>query len=249
MKKLLFFSVYVLALSACSPVYYAPSSQHVPLLTEEEEFTVAGNYVGANSVDGASLRAAYALNSNWGLIGGGSLFFNEGSEDNSSNGSGGHFEAGGGYFTEVSNKFVFETYGLLGYGNMVNRFPQSIQDYPGTDGEIKANILSLALQPAFGFKSKYFEAAISLRTGMINYSGIRGDLMTQNDDQDAVGNQQEYLKDNRSNLLFEPALTIRGGLEFLKIEAQTGGSLNLTNKNFPQETSWLSIGLIYRFED
>lgn len=246
MKKLFLCSIPVLVLAACSPVYYAPSTQHIPLLTEGEEFTVSGSYLGTESVDAATLRGAYALNSNWGLMAGGSLFFGEDTEDNDSFGNGGYFEAGAGYFTKVSNKFVFETYGLVGLGGMKNRFPQSVQDYPGTDGEIKANLLSIAIQPSFGFKSRYFEAALSLRTSMINYSNIRGNLMMRNTDQEAVRNQQEYLKDNKGHLLLEPALTIRGGLEFLKIEAQTGGSLNLTNRDFPQDDSWLSIGLIYR---
>lgn len=243
-----FFSCFIpfLALAACSPVYYAPSTQHVPLLTEKEEFTISGSYSGSASADGAAFNGAYALNQNWGLMAGGSLFFGEEASDDSPHGGGGYFEAGGGYFTKVSDKLVFETYGLVGFGGMKNRFPQSVHEYPGTDGEIKANILSVAIQPSFGFKSQYFEAALSLTTSMINYSNIRGNLMMQNRDQEAAANQQDYLKDNRGHLLFEPALTIRGGLEFLKIEAQTGGSLNLTNRDFPQEDSWVSVGLIYR---
>lgn len=249
MKKLVLLSTVVVLLVACSPVYYAPSTQHVPLLTEEEEFTVAGGYSGSSSADGATINSAYAFDSNWALMANGSIFLAGDSKDNSSTGSGGHLEAGAGYFTEVSDKLVFETYGLIGFGGMNNRFPLTVQDYPETTGEIKANVLSLALQPSFGFKSKYFEAAISFRTGMVNYSNIRGSLMMQNEDQDAVGSQQEYLEDNKSNFLFEPALTIRGGLEFLKLEAQTGGSLNLTNQEFPQDPSWITIGLIYRLQD
>lgn len=247
MKKTLLFSIIAFVLAACSPVYYAPSTQHVPLLTEEEEFTVAGGYSGSSSADGATIHGAYAFNPNWGLMANGNLFFADESEENPSTGNGGHIEAGAGYFTKVSNKLVFEAYGLLGFGGVNNRFPLSVQDYPETNGEISANVLSFALQPSFGFKSKYFEAALSLRTSMVNYSNIRGDLMTQNRDQQAVGNQQDYLQNNKTNLLLEPALTLRGGWQFLKLEAQTGGSLNLSNQDFPQDDSWVSVGLIYRF--
>ena len=246
MKRLIPHLTSVLALAACSPVFYSPSSQHVPLLSEEKEFTASAGYIGAESAEGMALKAAYALSPNWGLMAGGSLYFDGETHENSPSGSGGYMEAGAGYFKKVGRKFVFETYGLVGFGGMNNRFPQSVADYPNTNGKIEANLIGIAIQPSFGFKSQYFDAALSLRTSSVNYTNIRGSLITQNSDQETAGSQQAYLSDHRSNFLFEPAITLRGGLEFLKLQVQTGVSLNLTHPDFPQDASWVSVGLIYR---
>lgn len=246
MKSLLLHLASFSALAACSPVFYSPSSQHVPLLTDENELAVSGGYVGAESAEGMALKAAYAVSPNWALMAGGSLYFGGEDNNNAKSGSGGFVEAGAGYFKQVSEKFVFETYGLLSYGGMNNRFPQSVVDYPNTDGKINADIFGVGIQPSFGFKSRFFDAALSLKANRINYMNIRGNLITQNADQETAGSQQTYLSDHRGNFLLEPALTLRGGLEYLKLQLQTGVSLNLSHPNFPQDASWVSLGLVYR---
>src|SRR5690554_1920849 len=246
MKTLLLYFVFLTALTACSPVFYSPSSQHVPLITEENELAVSGGYVGSESAEGMTLKAAYAVSPNWALMAGGSLYFRGEDTNNDKSGSGGFVEGGAGYFKQVSEKFVFETYGLFSYGGMNNRFPQSVADYPNTNGKINADIFGVAVQPSLGFKSRFFDAALSLRANRINYMNIRGSLITQNSDQETAGSQQTYLSDHRGNFLLEPALTLRGGLEYLKLQLQTGVSFNLSHPNFPQDASWVSVGLVYR---
>jgi hypothetical protein len=59
--------------------------------------------------------------------------------------------------------------------------------------------------------------------------------------------QSRYLARNRWQYLIEPALTVRGGLGFLKAEAQIGRSFNVWNGNFPQDDGWASLGLVYSF--
>lgn len=249
MKRVVLLLVPMLTWASCSPIFYAPSYQHVPLLSERGEFTASGSYVATESVEGLSLKTAYAVSSRWGLMAGGNLYFGEQSNDNAAHGRGGYFESGAGYFKKISNKVVFESYGLLGLGAMKNSFPQSAISYPGTDGKISANILLTALQPSIGFKSRYFEAALTGRAALLHYTSIRGNLMRQNTDQESVGNQQQYLSAHSNNFLIEPVLTLRGGLDFLKLEAQFGESINLSHPRFPQDGAWISIGLNYRYSN
>lgn len=245
MKRLLLSIATIPLITACSPVFYSPSSQHIPLLTEENEFSASASYITAASTESMAVKAAYSISPRWALMAGGSSHFRGETSPTTSSGGGGYVEAGGGYFTKISQKFVYETYGLLGFGSMDNRFPQSVSNYPNTNGRIKASLLSFALQPSIGFKSRYFEAALSTRTSLINYGNIRGHLITQNVDQQSPSSQQEYLADRRNNFLLEPALTLRGGLGSLKLELQTGVSVNLSNPDFPQDASWVSLGLVY----
>ena len=132
-------------------------------------------------------------------------------------------EVGGGYFTPISENFVFEAYGIVGIGTMENHFPASSGTNSESKGDISANVLRFGIQPNF------------------MYSNIDGDLIFNSE------NQIDYLNDNKSNFLLEPAITVRGGLEKFKLQLQYGYSYNLSNSDFQQDNSYLTVGLNYTF--
>jgi hypothetical protein len=84
---------------------------------------------------------------------------------------------------------------------------------------------------------------VSSRIAHLSYSNIEGDLIYN-----AI-NQEQYLRDNNSNLLIEPALTIRAGVEKVKFQFQLGHSFNLSNSEFRQDNTYATIGLNFRFID
>ncbi len=232
----LIFAVTILVLASCSPKFYTPNTQNVPLLTEKGEtnLTLAGN---TNQVE---FQGAYAVTQHFALQANGGLFI-PADLDNGNGGSGKFIEVGGGYFNPIDEHWVFEAYGLIGIGNFENHFPSSLIDYPETTGDISANILRVGIQPNFGYKSKYFSAAISTRISNISYNNIQGSLVFDDD------NQIDYLEDNSSNLLFEPALTVKGGIEKFKLQLQYGYSFNLTNADFMQDESFFTVGINFNF--
>ena len=97
-------------------------------------------------------------------------------------------------------------------------------------------------QPNLGYQSKYFSLAVSSRFVGLSYNKIMGDLIFSGE------SQADYLKDNNSYFLLEPALTIRGGLEKIKLQLQIGGSINLSDSNFRQEYSHFTLGLNFNFK-
>lgn len=161
--------------------------------------------------------------------------------DNGNGGSAKFFEFGAGYFTPVDENWVFETYGIIGFGTMENHLPSTTSDDPNTKGDISANVMRLGIQPNFGYKSKYFSAGISARIVNLTYNSIKGDLI-YND-----VNQTTYLNDNASSFPIEPALTLRGGLEKVKLQLQMGYSLNAGNSNFKQDKTFMTLGLNFNF--
>lgn len=223
-------------LFSCSPKYYSPNTQNVPLITEKNEtnLTFAGN---ANQVE---FQGAFGITNNIAIKANGGFFIPVDTEQGDG-GSGRFFEFGGGYFRPIGENFVFETYGIVGFGTMENHFPSSVQANPQTRGNISANILRYGIQPNFGYKSKYFSAAISSRIVNLNYNNISGDLIFAGEDQ--LG----YLNNNSSNFLVEPALTIKGGLERIKLQLQLGRSFNLSNQDFKQDFGFLTFGLNFNF--
>ena len=225
-----------IGLVSCNPVFYTPNTQNVPLLSEKGEtnLTLSGN---ANQVE---FQGAYAIGKNIAIKADGGLFIPT-DLDNGNGGSGKFLEIGAGYFKPVSQNWVYETYGIVGFGSVENHFPTTINDHPLTKGDVSARILRIGIQPNFGYKSKYFSAAVSSRFLNLSYNNIKGDLIFEE------VNQAAYIKDNSSNFLIEPALTIRGGLEKIKLQLQYGYSLNLNNSDFKQDNSFLTIGLNFNF--
>ena len=221
----------------CNPKYYTPNTQNVPLLSEKGEtnLTISGN---GNQ---AEFQGAFALSSGFALKANGGLFIPP-DLDNGNGGSGSFFEVGGGYFKPIGENLVFETYAIAGFGSMENHLPSTMESNPLTQGDISASVLRYGIQPNFGYKSNNFSAALSSRVVNLTYSNIEGDLIFDGVD------QVNYLKDNSSNFLIEPALTLRGGFEKIKLQLQYGYSINLSNNDFTQDKSYLTLGLNFNFK-
>jgi hypothetical protein len=157
--------------------------------------------------------------------------------------SGNLIEFGAGYYQNLGTDFIFETYGLIGFGglkyeeeNGYNSFYSSDSNY----GNISASIFRLALQPSISYSSKYFTASFSSRIATLNYSNITGDYRYFDE---GYYYWTDYLKANNSHLLFEPGLTIQAGFKNLKIQLQYVYSYNLTESDFTQDHELLSIAL------
>lgn len=224
--------------TACSPVYHVPATQNVPLFTEQGQGRVAAFSDGGS----AEIQGSYAVSDAIGLQLNTGFYF-PGDEDNGNGGNGQYVEGGLGYYAPISadGKFVFETYGLLGIGGVKNHFPSSIQSNPGTTGNIEAKAFRYGIQPAIGFRSSFFEAAVSTRFMGINYSDVQGSLIFDNED------QVQYLMDNSSQLVLEPSFTLRAGLDWGKIQLQYAHSINLGDDTFRQTEGHLTLGLIFAF--
>ena len=207
----------VLGLSSCSPKYYVANTQNVPLLSEkgEVDLTVSGNG------DKVEFQGAFAITDFLGIKANGGVFIPS-DLDNGNGGSGKFGELGIGYFTKLreSENWIFETYAIGGFGTMENHLPSTLEDHPTTTGKISANSFRVGIQPNIGYKSEYFTIALSSRFVHLSYDKIRGDLMFNNTQ------QTTYLSDHSSNFLIEPALTIKGGFEKIKLQLQYGYSLD-----------------------
>lgn len=220
--------------TSCSPLFYSPNTQNVPLISQKGDntLTVSGN---GNQVE---LQGAYGITESIAIQANG-LYIPR-NEDNGNGGSGKFLEIGAGYFTPIADNFVFETYGIIGVGSMENHFPTTQGD-TGSKGDISANVMRIGIQPNFGYKSKHFEAALSSRIVNLTYNNIKGDLNFNGE------NQITFLNDNKSNFLIEPAITLRAGLERVKLQVQYGYSYNLSNSDFKQDNSFLTLGLSFKF--
>jgi hypothetical protein len=218
--------------ASCSPVYYIPNTQNVPMLHSAGElnFTLAGN---ASQVE---IQGAVAATEHLGLMLNSAAYLPK-DADNGNGGSGILGELGLGYYAPVGEHFIFESYGLIGAGRVENHLPSTVVDFPNTSGTMRATALRFGVQPSIALRTKYFQAAISSRLISLNYTGLQGDLNYLGE------NQFTYLRTNRAAMLLEPAITLRGGLEHVKLQLQYLLSFNFSNADFHQQKSLLTLGL------
>lgn len=218
-----------LVMAACSPKYYVPNTQNVPLFTEagQVSLTAVGN---GNQVE---FQGAYAITNNIGIMAN-TGFYHPKDDGNGNGGSGKLFEGGLGYYKAFTEHLVFETYGLVGFGDFENHFPTASSS---SKGKISGKLSRFGLQPAIGYRTSVFSLALSSRISSLDYGKPDGDLIFDNEDQIA------YLKVNDSFILFEPALTLRAGMKKVKLQLQLTRGFNLTDKDFRQDESLLSVGV------
>jgi len=228
---------WVLLFSGCSPKYYVPNTHNVPLLQQKGESAVSF----AAGAWRAELQGAYAVTSNVGLMLNAASFHPEDDEEGDG-GKGQLFEAGLGYYRGLSKRTVFEAYGLLGVGDVENHFPSTLADNPSTTGKIESKLFRYGIQSALGFRSKYFDVSASARISGLNYFNISGSLVFSGED------QVEYLQRENIHLLVEPAVTLRTGYDFLKLQVQLGNTFNLSNSDFRQDEGHFTIGIGYHLD-
>lgn len=237
MKNIAIILLVICGMWSCSPKYYTPNTQNVPLISEKGEtnLTVSGN---ENQVE---FQGSYGISNIIAIQANGGLFIPKNLEDGNG-GSGKFIELGAGYFHKIKENWVFELYGIAGIGSFENHLPTTVPSNPKTSGDISANIFRLGIQPNFGYKSKYFSAALSSRFVNLSYSKIDGDLIYNSE------NQVNYLTSNSSNFLIEPALTLRGGVEKVKLQLQFGVSYNVSNPDFRQDYTFITAGLNFNLK-
>jgi len=221
-----------ITLTSCGSVYYVPNTQNVPVIREKGQTNLSFDLNVSESTDGIEFQGAYGLTDKI------ALQFNadwvKGSASNrNATGSGNIIEFGPGYYKNLSKHFLFETYGLLGFGSCRNE--ESYYDSQKNKiihREIKANLSRIGVQPSISYARKYFIASLSGRFSNLKYSSISGNYY-------AVDN----LKANNSFWLIEPALTLQSGFENVKLFLQFQGSKNMTDSQFDQDVSLVSLGL------
>ena len=210
-------------LSGCSPIYYAPNTLNVPMIRAKGEGAVSGHIGDHGSLN---FQGAYSPKQNWAVVADG-FWASEGSAG-TIDGRGHLITGGAGYYRPLSTHFMWDTYGIL--GSAASR----ILLHSATFGR---DFVRYGVQPSAGYQSKYFDAAVASRFVGLAYFHTNGS--------DPL--EVQYLQNAGTQFLFEPALTLRGGYDFLKVQAQLGYSYNLTNSNFKQDEEILSIGVVYTF--
>jgi hypothetical protein len=217
-------------LSGCVHYYYAPSSLNTPLLKQKGETHVQASYSEGDYFRGFELQTAYAATKNIGVL---CNFMTGGRDDGQGNlGHGTYFEPGVGYYQQIGKDWIAEGFGELGIGGVHNQYGN---DYSQPQSSV--TFLKASLQPEFGFTSKVLDVVFSSRISGLQYISESNNLVPGSEP------DLDYLVHHRFSALIEPAITVRLGYKYVKLQAQYVRSFNLNNPELAQEVYNFNLGL------
>lgn len=210
--------------SACRTVY-SPNVVNNPLLQEKNELKAS---VGPND-----LQAAYAITENIGLMVNGYLNHYT-SDDKDFHNKGKAIEFGVGYFNKTQTGLLYEVYAGAGRFNVK-------MDESNKTKNFQSDATRFFLQPGIGWTHRYFEVGLASRLSMIDYNNP---AITGYSPQE----QRDYHFESltlKPHVFLEPALTVRGGYKWVKLQAQYGRAFKLSKNELNFEDNIGSVGLVF----
>jgi hypothetical protein len=230
-------------LTGCSPCYYAPNAQNVPVFSEKGQGNGTFSFQFGPLSTGWNVQGALAITDHIGIMGNYNHYSGRESsvtwngEDYSSEFKSNMGEIGAGYFQTFKDKFVVEAYGGLG-GSRINT------DYEGWNGDGSSSVgtTSFFIQPSMGLYKKNVRLAFSTRFRILSFRDI------QYNSSPGGGTQSGLIDlDNMSaKCLFEPAFTFRAGGEKVKFQAQIGLSVIMSQDYiFEHDPLNINFGVVF----
>jgi hypothetical protein len=221
----------LLVLNGCNPCFYTPNAQNVPLFQEGKEGMVNFSLQGGFYSRGLNIQTAFSATDHLGFLLNYHYYgasYNEGDAFIFS-GEDGHFhgnfgEAAIGYFFNFDTKWIFEAYGGMGLGKVVNENDVNYYTWHMPYYRATVKYLRYFVQPAVGWvANEHFELAISSRFCLMNYTDL---------ELKAGDNQNIYQVTDINNnpfFLLEPAFTMRVGGKNVKFQYQVTYSEDFNN--------------------
>lgn len=211
MKKPILLLMVTMLLSSCLHYYYVPNTHNVPLFKEKNEARIAGSLaIGTESVS-YEVQGAYSVTDNIALAL--SAMSTEGLDNEEHDyAKGMYIDAAMGYYHPISNWMVVELFGGFGIGMQEHEYSDN---YEYKAGWAHLSNSKIYLQPAYGITLyDCFDVSVSARLGMLNYYNVSYDTENTYESID-LGKL-----DDRLHFLIEPAITVRGGWKYFKVQTQ-----------------------------
>jgi hypothetical protein len=215
--QVIFFAIFI---SACTPHFYQPKPIEPVLLTKQDQLKI--NFIG--DINLTAVSVAYSPKQKMGVqLGMGTNDHKSFSTDNMGRETfylDEHYfnpYAAVGYYKNISEDFLFETYTGIGVYNYKNNAVCYLK---------KMNSINFFIQPSVAFMNDYFDAAFTVRVDYLNRSKtLLKDSVLSPDD------QKKYQFLNYKSYLFaQPGLTIRAGFKYVKVQFQVSKDIPFNNK-------------------
>lgn len=234
--------VLVLTMYSCAHSYYIAKGPNVPLFTEKNEFHGSISVGGGELSSCTDVQAAYAISEHIGIM---ADFMSSSGNNNFDKdiAKSKYFDAALGYFKPFDKYMVFEVYGGFGTDHQEHVYHSTDWASGRTllDGKANIHYTKTFIQPSVGATFKAIDIAFSTGITRLNYQ-IESNTVISTSPHAA---ELKLIVENNNPVLLEPALTIRGGWENVKIQLQYVYSYNLKTTEMYQEKSKFSFGIYF----
>jgi hypothetical protein len=227
----------MISFSSCN-IMYKPNMQNVALLKEKGEVKA--------TISSANAQVSYALTDNIGIMANGAFGSSNWNTSlgtyqykNTSNRFLG--EAGLGYFTPLSDEFMFEVYGGGGFGKVSLDIESSFDGQLLGSSRYSADNIKLFLQPAIGTSTDNVDFAFSARITALKFNNID----TLNYTSDLLRSRRIYDIHQPTFIFVEPGATLRFGYKYLKFHMQVFYSLNTNAYDLNYRRTNVNMGLTF----
>jgi len=211
MKYLIYILFLSITISGCN-TYYSPNAHNTPQFSKKRELRTSIAYNTATIDLATEYQVAYSFSDKYAAMYNG-LYANDSSDKLYYN------EFGLGFFKKHDDFSTSEIYAGGGFGHSAQ------YDYFDSTNNhfIQLNYTKLWVQPTFGITSKLLDIIISMKLSYLNLFNLK----TQSNsiyETDLI-----YIGEYKHNILIEPAITLRAGWDFIKLQLQITLSKNFTN--------------------
>lgn len=240
----LFLIAVITTMSSCLHYYYVQNAHNVPFFREKNEYRLSAFGGFGDESASVELQGAWSAGKRFALSGNFMTAF-KGSDSGGeySKGSGTYFDISPGFYIPAGEHFVFETYAGAGLASETHHY-SSYDSYIGDivdGGSASLAFNKLFLQPSIGFSIDWFDIAFSSRASRICFTKVEDNSI----DGEPFG--LDMLQETPVYFLLEPAITIRVGLEKVKVHFQYAYNYNLTNPDVMFEQPKFTIGMVFLF--
>ncbi|HLP75136.1 MAG TPA: hypothetical protein VK155_19695 [Bacteroidales bacterium] len=216
------------------------------MFKEKNEYRLHGSFglgTGTICFEG---QGAYSVTSNFGIM---TNFMSAKGIENSSKSwaKGNYFDVAIGYYKPLRKSGVFEIYGGVGgskqhHQYMAENYDPSNPLYNNSNaGTSNESFIKIFIQPSIGITFNWFDFAFSTRFNRLTFNNIENQI-------DITSNKPEFDKlffttQTKNFWFFEPALTIRGGWKYFKIQLQGSTGSYLNNEHYQFDQFHISAGI------
>lgn len=223
----------------CTHYYYVPPTQNVPLFREKNEVRITAN-VSDDVGTGVDIQAAYAMTDKFAVM---TSFSSVKDEYEDDLGKGNYFDLALGYYKPLHKNLVFEIYGGFGSSSQNHKYGYYNGGSTGTESDL--SFVKFFLQPSLGYTSNGFDVAVTAGLSNVMFREIHNRASHGS----APYEEVNLISQNKSSLLFEPSLTLRGGWKYAKLQAQIMYSKNLSHSELAFFSYRSSLGLTFAFAE
>ena len=215
--------------------YYAPTATNAPLLANKDDISFSWSRGFSETKSGGNLQAAYLPGKHVGIMTNYSYLHSDNSGDDDSHQN--RFEFGAGYVNKLSEHWLFESYGGLGFGKMSN------QHYTGFSTVKSSNYF---LQPsiAVGTKEQKVQLGFISRFNLVNFKLT--DTTFNNDREPFVTDQMKLIVNDPVHIFWEPGFVFRAGWKTVTLQAGYQMSTDLTDNGLQYAKDHFSLGVVFR---